>query len=248
MRGTIDLHCHLLPGLDDGAADLEDAIEMAALAEHDGIEAICATPHIRFDHVVEIGELRGRVNRLAEAVRSAGCSVRVLSGGEVAVSALDRLDDRSLKAVSLGDGGRWILLEPGPGPLDDRLEHALDRLHDRGFRALIAHPERHGSGDLLPRLDRLIASGALVQATAAFFTEEATRSGMLALAEAGAIHVLGSDAHSSRAGRPVSLSPAFEVLARAPSIATHLEWIAHTAPRAIVAGADLTPPYPVVPR
>jgi tyrosine-protein phosphatase YwqE len=164
------------------------------------------------------------------------------------MSALDGLEDRDLSAVSLGGGGRWILLEPGPGPLDDSFEDAVHRLHDRGFRALIAHPERHGSNDLLERLGRLIASGALVQATAAFFTEQPNRSGMLALAGAGAIHVLGSDAHSSRAGRPVALTPALDALARVPAIAEHLVWIAQTAPRAIVAGAELTPPYPVVPK
>jgi protein-tyrosine phosphatase len=58
--GTVDLHCHLLPGIDDGARDLPDAVEMARQAEADGIAAICATPHIRADHAVHIEELPGR--------------------------------------------------------------------------------------------------------------------------------------------------------------------------------------------
>ena len=66
---------------------------------------------------------------------------------------------------------------------------------------------------------------------------------MLALAESGVIHVLGSDAHSSRAGRPVALTPALEVLATVQRLAPHLEWIARTAPEAITRGQELTPPF-----
>jgi tyrosine-protein phosphatase YwqE len=71
---VIDLHCHLLPGVDDGALDLADSLAMARQAEADGISAICATPHIRHDHDVRIGELHARVaelNRALEAAASA---------------------------------------------------------------------------------------------------------------------------------------------------------------------------------
>ena len=57
----LDLHCHILPGLDDGARDLDDALGMAGQARTDGITAVCATPHIRHDHDVRITELRDRV-------------------------------------------------------------------------------------------------------------------------------------------------------------------------------------------
>ncbi len=66
---------------------------------------------------------------------------------------------------------------------------------------------------------------------------------MLTLAEGGLIHVLGSDAHSSHAGRRVELSAALEVLSHSPMIGPHLEWVAGTAPAAIVAGEELTPPF-----
>ena len=216
---------------------------MALQAQSDGIAAICATPHIRHEHDVRIPELPARRAELAAALTQAGCVTRVLPGGEVAVTALDGLDDAELQAVALGGSGRWILLEPVPGPLGDELEAAVRQLYARGFRALIAHPERHLVSDLVQRLARLVAGGALVQATAAFLTDEATRAGMLALARAGVIHVLGSDSHSSRAGRPVALAAAIAALDGIEPAASHLEWIARTAPEAIVRGDELTPPF-----
>ena len=112
-RTLVDLHCHILPGLDDGARDLDDALGMARQAHADGITAVCATPHIRHDHDVRITELRDRVAELNAALDSAGIGVTVLSGGEVASTALEGLTRAELEAVSLGAGGRWILLEPG---------------------------------------------------------------------------------------------------------------------------------------
>jgi protein-tyrosine phosphatase len=242
MHGTIDLHCHLLPGIDDGARDLEDAVAMAKQAHADGLEAVCATPHIRADHDVVVAELGWRRRELTAAIRRAGCPTRVLGGGEVAVDMLGRLADAELTEVSLGETGRWILIEPAPGPLDDGFEDAVNALRTRGFRALIAHPERHPAPDLPIRLMRLVARGALVQGTAAYLTDERTRPGMLALARAGVLHVLGSDAHSSRVGRPVALSAALETLAMVDPVGGHLEWMARIAPNAIVRGQHPGPP------
>jgi protein-tyrosine phosphatase len=240
---TVDLHCHVLPGIDDGARDLDDAIGMAQQAHADGIGAICATPHIRHDHDVRIAELPARLEELEAAVRTAGCPTRLLPGAEVAATALPGLDEQELAALTLGGGGRWILLEPAPGPLDDRFDAAVSDLSERGFRALIAHPERHVAADLLARLARLVAAGALVQGTAAYLTDEVVRPGMVALARAGVLHVIGSDSHSSRAGRPVALAAALDVLRTVAPTSAHIDWIARTAPLAIVRGGELRPPF-----
>ncbi len=239
----IDLHCHILPGLDDGARDLRDAIEMTRQAEADGIRAICATPHIRHDHDVRIAELPERLAQLQAAVMASGSRTRVLPGGEVAATALPGLDDEELSAVTLGGGGRWILLEPAPGPLDEEFSAAVEELRARGFRALVAHPERHLGHGLVSRLRSAIGDGALVQATATWLTDPHTCEGMLALASEGVIHVLGSDAHSSRVGRPVALRTGLEALGSVELLRRHSDWIAREAPEAIVAGAEIRPPY-----
>jgi protein-tyrosine phosphatase len=238
----IDLHCHILPGLDDGALDIRDSAGLARQAAADGIEAICATPHIRHDHDVRIDELARRVEAVNRHLRGEGIPVTVLSGGEVAETAVEDLSEEELSTVALGDG-RWVLLEPAPGPLGESLERRVEHLAERGHRALIAHPERHLSADMYERIGRLIGLGALVQATADFFLREQTEAGMLALAEAGLVHVLSSDAHSSHGGRPAKLAAAFERLAEVEPPASHIEWMRDTAPRAIVTGAELAPPF-----
>ena len=238
----IDLHCHILPGLDDGARDLDDSVAMARQAAADGIAAVCATPHIRHDHDVRIEEVAGRVEAVNARLREEGIAVEVLPGGEVAETAVEALGEEELARVALG-GGAWILLEPAPGPLGDTLIRRVGQLADRGHRSLIAHPERHLSADMFERMAALVAAGALIQATADFFLREEMATGMLTMAEAGLVHVLSSDAHSSLGGRPLRLGPAFERLAAVASLEPRIEWMAETAPRAIVAGGPLEPPF-----
>ncbi len=238
----IDLHCHILPGVDDGALDVADSLGLARQAVGDGIEAVCATPHIRHDHDVRIDEVSRRVEALNARLAEEGLPLTVLSGGEVAETAVEGLSEEELGRVALGDG-RWILLEPAPGPLSDSLQERVDHLAERGRRALIAHPERHLSADMHERIAALIAAGALVQATADFFLREPSAAGMRALAEAGLVHVLSSDAHSSHGGRPLHLAAAFGALAEIEMLVPHLAWMRDTAPRAIVGGDPLERPF-----
>jgi tyrosine-protein phosphatase YwqE len=168
----------------------------------------------------------------------------VITGGEIAETALARLGDSELRAVSLGGGGRWILLEPAPGPLTDTLDAAVDALERRGFRSVIAHPERHAHAYLRGHLSRLVDRGVLVQVTAAMLEHDHAAPVIVDLAQQGLVHLLGSDAHSSRAGRPVKLSPGLEALREAGGpLAHHLDWVVREAPAAILAGEEVTPPF-----
>lgn len=237
----IDLHCHILPGLDDGARDLADAVAMARQARADGVATVCATPHIRHDHAVEIASLPGRVAALQEQLARRALDVRVVVGGEVAQTELDALGEQQLRTVSLGGAGGWILVEPAPGPLDARLELSVERLKARGLRAVIAHPERHADADLELRLATLAAQGCLLQWTAAFVADPAMREPVARWAAAGSIHLLGSDAHSARFGRPVALAAGYARLRETLPDAA-VEWMAHAAPEAILRGEPVAPP------
>lgn len=237
----IDLHCHILPNLDDGATDLDDSVAMALQAQADGVGTVCATPHVRHDHAVEIASLPERVAAVQAELDRRGIGVRVAVGGEVAQTELDRLSDEELHAVSLGGAGGWILLEPEPGPLTAELELCVERLKARGLRAAIAHPERHADADLELRLELLAAQGCLIQWTAAFVADPSLQEWIARWARMGLIHVLGSDAHSSRFGRPVALADGFAAL-RETLPAETVEWMAHEAPAAMLAGEPIEPP------
>src|SRR4051794_2874002 len=122
----IDLHCHLLPGIDDGPATMDGARSLAQSAFEDGITVIAATPHLREDHPgVAPRELRDRCAAVAEAIRAANVDLEVVPGGEVdIVWALDSPDE-SLDLVTYGQGGRDVLVETPYGPLNQNFEQYL---------------------------------------------------------------------------------------------------------------------------
>jgi protein-tyrosine phosphatase len=237
---VIDLHCHILPGLDDGALDLADSVAMARQAQQDGISVICATPHIRDDHDVRVEELAGRVAVVQRELLARGVLVQVVPGGEVAQERAEELSGVQLGLVTLGAAGRWVLLEPAPGPLTSDLEELAGRLARRGLGIVIAHPERHAGADFQERLRALANEGCLIQWTAEFIAEASAGDLVLELAGEGLVHLLASDAHSSHAGRPVRLAAGYSRLA--PVVGpTRLKWMISQAPRAIVRGDPVTP-------
>jgi protein-tyrosine phosphatase len=238
---VIDLHCHILPGLDDGALSLEDSLAMARQAEQDGITVVCATPHIRHDHDVCIEEIGARVRVLGQELAGHGVAVHVVPGGELAETEADHLSDAQLRLVALGGAGGWVLLEPAPGPLGGGLEALVQRLARRGLGTIIAHPERHAGVDFEDRLRGLVRSGCLIQWTAEFVAGAAAGDLVLRLAGEGLVHLLGSDAHSSYAGRPVRLAAGFARLAGICAPA-RIAWMVDEAPRAILRGDTVTPP------
>ncbi len=229
----IDLHCHILPGLDDGSADLSDSLAMARQAEQDGIAVVCATPHIRHDHNVDIREIAGKVRTLQRNLDEHGIDVRVVPGGEVAEDEIERLSDGELHLCGLGGAGGWILLEPAAGPIGQRIEGSVEHLAERGLGTVLAHPERHAGSGFADRLAALAGKGCLIQWTAEFVAQAAPSDLVIDLAREGLVHLLGSDAHSSHAGRPVRLAAGF---ARLASVRTpdQMAWSMDLAPRAIL--------------
>jgi len=205
---------------------------MASQAAEDGIEVVCATPHIRPDHNVAIAELPSCIAELQAELRRAAIPVRIASGGEVSQSVACGLTDEELRSVSLAGGG-WILLEPGPGPLGPELLDTVEALRRRGHGAVIAHPERHVAHGFEGHLRALAARGALIQWTAEFVAGAADDDLVLRCARDGLVHLLGSDAHSAVIGRPVRLSPAVRRLQTVCS-AARLARIERDTPRAVL--------------
>lgn len=239
MTPLVDVHCHILPALDDGALDMRDSLRMARRGWEDGIAVVCATPHIRDDHDVRIDELPRRISALSAELAAEELPLHVVGGGEIAQRAAERLDDATLRRLALG-AGRWLLIEPAPGPLGDELHRLVTCLGKDGFRVVLAHPERHAGPDFEQRLERLTAEGCLIQWTADFVAQ--ADEGALSFAGKGLLHLLGSDSHSSHGGRPLQLSAGVRRL-REVCPDEHVEWIATEAPWGVLRGEDVTPPW-----
>lgn len=246
----IDLHAHILPGLDDGPRDMAGALAMARAAVAAGTRAVATTSHINIGFGLEPEDLAAARDALAGELAEAGIELELLSGGEIAPERLRDLGDDQLRALTLGDGGCVLLECPFP-PVGSAMELMVAELHRRGFEVLLAHPERSATFQRDPaRLQRLVDLGAAAQVTAGAlaggFGETARRAGFHLL-EAGLVHVLASDSHDP-AHRPPDPRLADRALTeRYGDVEAQLEWMTQEAPAALVAGRPL-PPRPPLPR
>jgi protein-tyrosine phosphatase len=240
---VIDLHSHLLPGLDDGSPDLEAAVALARESAAAGVRVMAATPHLRADFPgVRVEELPSRVRALQAALDAAGVALEVVSGGEVDVLWAQRASDEALGAASYGARGTDLLIETPYGELPPIFEDLLFKIRVRGFRVLLAHPERNASFQRdVPRLLRLVEGDVLVQVTAASVVGGG-RAGKLAqrLIAEEAAHVIAGDLHRAGGAR-ASLREAVTAAGRRG------EWMVTDAPAAILAGRSLPPAPPVEP-
>ncbi len=212
----IDLHCHLLPGVDDGANDLAQAVRMCEIAHRDGCRAMVATPHLRHERYENADRrLLEQAHRgLCEEVhRRFGDELKVFLGGEIAVHSQSLAEIDALPASSLLPlaGSRYLLLELsthdlGPDPVEMVYELGL-----AGWRPIIAHPERiswlvSDSGLLAAIVDH----GGLLQLTAMSLTGAfgpAIQNAADHMMDQGWVRFVCSDAHDERI-RPPGLSAA----------------------------------------
>jgi protein-tyrosine phosphatase len=242
---VIDLHCHLLPGIDDGPATVAESLSLAAELAADGVRTVAATPHVRPDHPgVVSDELGARRADMQRAIDAEGIELEVLGGGEVDLAYGLELSDDELRAFSLGGNGRDLLVETPYGPVSDLFEEQLFSLTLSGFRPLLAHPERNRVFQENPeRLTGLAARGVLLQVTAEALLRSPRRSatGRLAadLVERGLANVLASDSHGGEIERE-SLSQGLE--AARELVGPQATVLVQTAPAAILAGRP--PPAP----
>jgi protein-tyrosine phosphatase len=237
---VIDLHAHILPGLDDGVATVEEAFEVARRAAADGVTAIAATPHVRDDYPTTPEQMEAAVAHLRQELRDAAIVVDLLPGGEIALDRLGLLDKEELMRFSLAQSKRYLLVEfPYSGwPL--ALERSLWTIQAAGLVPIIAHPERNREVQERPdRLAPLVEAGTLVQITAASLDGRLGRSSQhtaRVLLKDGLAHLLASDSHGSHI-REAGLADAVaavddEALAR---------YLTVDAPAAIVAGEPVPP-------
>jgi protein-tyrosine phosphatase len=242
---VIDLHCHILPGIDDGPATIAGSLELARAAAAAGTRVLVATPHInrryrnRAETIAPLVEELNEHLRSQEIVTPAGAPLEVRCGAEIALTQIAGIEPDELARLRLG-GGRWLLVEPPFTPVASGLDEILLDLLDRGHPIVLAHPERCPAFQRKPEvLATLVGAGLLTSVTAGAligdFGSEA-QSLALALAREGLLHNVASDAHD-HLKRPPGIAGALERAGLAPLT----EWLTGAVPAAILGGGEIPP-------
>jgi protein-tyrosine phosphatase len=240
---VVDLHCHVLAGIDDGPQTIDGSVAIARAAAAAGVRTIVATPHVsrRYANQAEtIGKLVGELN---ERLAADALEIRIAPGAEVALTQAIDLTTEQLSALGLG-GGPWLLVEPPLTPVASSLDALLLGLQRRGHRIVLAHPERcpafHGDPQMIGSLVRAgmvtsITAGSLVGR----FGSEVHRFA-LQLAQEDMIHNVASDAHDDTR-RPPGIMAELEQSGLGPLA----QWLTVEVPGAILAGEEI-PPRPAL--
>lgn len=213
----IDLHCHILPGIDDGAKTLGESLQMARIAVADGIHTLACTPHIYPGMYMNDGPgIAHACRRLQAELDRHGIALKLVVGADVHLVP-DLIDGLKSGRVPTLNGSRYFLLEPSHTTPPPRLEDAVFNLIVAGYTPIITHPERLSwVEDHYPVFLRLIAQGAWMQVTAGALTgvfgKGAKYWGERFIGE-GHTHLLATDAHSTGRRLP-RLTEALEVARR----------------------------------
>jgi protein-tyrosine phosphatase len=203
----VDIHCHLIPGIDDGAKSWDETLKMAEIAVADGIETIIVTPHQLGTYAHNTGDtIRQRAAEVQRQLEQHAIDLRVLPGADVRIdegmlSGLKRGD-----VLTLGDHRRHVLLEL-PHEMYFSLEPVLDDLEQAGMVGILSHPERNQGLLKQPEtIHSLVEYGCLMQVTAGSLMGtfgpncQAMAEWML---QESVVDFLATDAHGPRSRRPL---------------------------------------------
>lgn len=236
----IDLHCHLLPGIDDGPATMDEAVAMARAFAEAGTTAVAVTPHVSWDYPETTpARIAAGVDDVRAALEAADVALEVLPGAEIALSRANDLSEDDLRGFTLG-GGPWLLVEPPFSPSLAGIEAVLDTLLLGGHKLVLAHPERSPALAKEPeRLRPYVEAGVLCQITAGSVMGEFGRTVQRAarrMIDDELAHLLASDAHDVT--RRV---PGMRDAAAALQDAELADWLTREVPGAIITGAPIPP-------
>lgn len=237
----VDIHCHLIPGIDDGAKSWRESLAMAEMAVGDGIRTIIATPHQLGAFAHNEGDMiRQQTDELQQLLRKRQIPLEVLAGADVRVDEGLFEGLRTGQVVSLANQGKHVLLEL-PHELYFRLETVLDGLAATQMVGILSHPERNQGLLKQPEVvEELVEYGCLMQITAGSlmgtFGPQCEQMSCWML-EQGLVHFVATDAHGPRARRPL-ISRAFQRVANLVGSDTALDLCCHN-PAAVAAGLDI---------
>ena len=235
----IDLHCHVLPGIDDGPGTIAGSLALARAAVDAGVRTLVATPHVSSRYPNDASTIEASARVLSERLAVEGVELELRTGAELAMTQVPAIDEVELARLRLGDG-EWLLVEPPFSPVATALDAILRDLRRRDSRILLAHPERCPAFHRDPNmLASLVRGGVLTSITAGSLVGQfgqTARRFALDLVQAEMVHNVASDAHDA-VHRPPGIAGELE---RA-GLATLTEWLTVSVPEAILNGAQVPP-------
>ncbi|HSQ87831.1 tyrosine-protein phosphatase [Romboutsia sp.] len=203
----IDIHCHILPGVDDGSKDLNDSLEMARIAQREGIKTIINTSHYHPDFDYAVGEkLLEELVSFNKALRENDIDIEVLIGNELYYSdnLLEYMDKKEFYTLN---NSKYILIEFAPNRFPKNLCDVVYELKIRGYIPILAHVERYHEIQENPKLiQEAIKEGALIQVNVSSVLGKGPSSANKsceALLRHNMVHFIGTDAHGSDKRRPL---------------------------------------------
>lgn len=235
----IDLHSHILPGIDDGAADVSVSLTMARAFVADGVTTVACTPHILPGLYHNTGpQIREAVKALQSTIDQEGVPLKLIAGADNHITANFVGGLQSGQLLSLGDT-RYVLIEPPHHTMPARLEDMFFSLLVAGYVPILTHPERltwitaH-----YDTVERLAHGGVWMQITAGSLTGAFGRQPRYwseRMLDEGLVHILATDAHDA-VRRPPMLGAGRDAAAKRIG-AAEAEHLVLTRPAGIVANA-----------
>jgi protein-tyrosine phosphatase len=209
----VDLHCHILPGLDDGAKTLEDSLAMAESAIADGITHVVATPHASTEYEFDYERVRAARDELQAKL---GNRLQLATGCDFHLNPENVEALKKSPAQFCLNQKDYLLVEFNEFSIPPGMDQALHQLQLAGLRPIITHPERNAILRAKPeRLAQWVRVGCSVQVTAGSLLGTfgpGAKSDSISWMEQGLVHFVSSDAHNTKS-RPLVLRPAFEFVA-----------------------------------
>ncbi|MBN8201827.1 tyrosine-protein phosphatase [Bacillus sp. NTK034] len=211
----IDIHCHILPGIDDGAKHMSETIAMAKIAVQEGIDTIIATPHHRNERYEnEKKDILVKVDEVNRVLSKERISLKVLAGQETRIFGEFLEEYEAGKIVTLAESN-YVFIELPSGHVPRYTEKLLYDIQLEGLTPIIVHPERNSEIAERPELVyQLVKSGALTQVTAASLCGQfgkKIKTFSQQLIEANLTHFIASDAHNNK-NRIFKMAEAFDLI------------------------------------
>ncbi len=235
----IDIHSHVLPGIDDGPAGIAGSLELARAVAGSGVQTLLATPHVSWRYPNDAATIAPLVAEVNALLHAEGVALEIRAGAEVAMTRAAELDPAELSRLTLG-GGEWLLIECPFTPVATGMDALVLDLQRRGHRVVLAHPERCPAfhRDRRP-LEMLVHGGVLTSITAGSlvgrFGSTVQRFSMQ-LVRDELVHNVASDTHDTERRPPGMLAELQEA-----GLGAIADWLTSDVPGAILDGGPIPP-------